>query len=225
MRTYPSILEKTHSVIQSKIDKTPVEINEVQIDICDGVFVPSKTYSSTGTLKSLQAIRRMTKGKDLELDLMVDLNKASKRIRFLSHISSVEPERVIIHYGTTQEWGSVFESLTREGKLEMEVGLGIHLSHSNIDVYKLLDTYPFSFVQVMGIEKVGYSGQEFSKRTYTKIKSLRKRYPKMPISVDGGVKVSNAAKLKDAGATRVCPNSGLFKTGDVTETYKQFKKI
>ena len=225
MRTYPSILEKTRDAIQSKINKTPDGIHEVQIDICDGIFVPSKTYGSTGTLRSLKLIRKVTKGKELEFDLMVDLHKTKKRKRFLSHIKSVQPERVIIHYGTNDSWNEVFEILAKKGKLGMKVGLGIHLSHSSTAVYELLDTYPFSFVQVMGIEKVGYSGQSFSSKTYTKIRAIRKRYPNMPISVDGGVKLSNAEKLKDAGATRICPNSGLFKTEDITQTYKQFKEI
>ena len=225
MRIFPSILEQTRQAIQDKLDLTPQEIKEVQIDICDGVFVPSKTYGSSGTLRSLKSIRRMTKGRDLELDLMIDLHKARRRKRFLSQIKAIHPERIILHYGVTDNWGSVFTCLAHRGRLGMEVGIGVHIKHNNQEVYDLLDTYPFSFIQVMGIEEVGYSGQPFSKKTYTKIKALRKRYPKIPISVDGGVKIKNTKKLLDAGATRVCPNSGLFKTENIQETYKTFKKI
>ncbi len=225
MRIYPSVLEQTRTAIEDKISRVPTQIKEVQIDICDGVFVPSKTYGSSGTLRSLKSINRMTKGRELELDLMVDLQKAGRRKRFLSHIKAIHPERIIIHFGTTDNWGSVFTRLTRRGKIEMEVGLGIHLSHTNQDLYDLLDNYPFSFIQIMGIENVGYSGQEFSKKTYTKIKTFRKRYPNIPISIDGGVKVANAEKLKNAGATRICPNSGLFKTVDIKKTYKEFTEI
>ncbi len=225
MRIYPSILEKTRREIQEKLLRTPKAIKEVQIDICDGVFVPSKTYASSGTLRSLQVVRKATKGMLLELDLMVDLHKAQKRKRFLSHIKTIKPERVIIHFGATDNWGSVFAGLTRRGKIEMEVGLGVHLRHTMGEIISTLDTYPFSFVQVMGIENVGYSGQAFSKKTYTRITALRKRYPTMEISVDGGVKVSNASQLKQAGATRLCPNSGLFGAEDIAQTYKDFKEI
>jgi len=204
MRIFPSILEQTRQAIQDKLDLTPQEIKEVQIDICDGVFVPSKTYGSSGTLH---------------------LHKARRRKRFLSQIKAIHPERIILHYGVTDDWGSVFTCLAHRGRLDMEVGIGVHIKHNNQKVYDLLDTYPFSFIQVMGIEEVGYSGQPFSKKTYAKIKALRKRYPKMPISVDGGVKIKNAKKLLEAGATRVCPNSGLFKTENIQETYKTFKKI
>jgi len=177
MRIFPSILEQSRQAIQEKLDATPASIKEVQIDICDGVFVPSKTYGSTGALKSLQSIRRMTKGRILELDLMVDLHKARRCKRFLSHVKAIHPERIILHYGVTDNWGMVFARLVRRGKLEMQVGLGVHIKHNNNDIYELLEEYPFSFIQVMGIEQVGFSGQLFSKKTYAKIKALRKRYP------------------------------------------------
>ncbi len=225
MEIYPSILEKKRSDIESRLKLVKPLVSQVQIDICDGQFVPSKTYASNLTSQSLENIRKMTRGKILELDLMIDLSRGRLAKDRVNRIKAIRPERVILHMGSTNKWGDIFSRFTRRGKLTTEIGLGVHLRHSITDISKLLDNYPFSFVQVMGIEKVGYSGQSFSKKAYKKISSIRKRYPKLPISVDGGVKISNAKKLKTAGTTRICPNSGLFNNSNIEEIYREFKKI
>ena len=225
MQVYPSVLETTKNRIISKTKRVRGLVLEIQIDICDGNFVPSKTFASRGDIKSLAAIRKITKGFALELDLMVDLTKTPTLKRWIQNLRAIKPERIIFHGGSTNNWEIVFRDLTVQKKLISEIGLGIHLDHSVKEIRHLLETYPFSFVQIMGIEEVGYSGQSFSKKALNRMKWVRKNYPDLPISVDGGVKLENAGAMKNAGATRICPNSGLFKTTNIIETIDSFKKI
>lgn len=74
----------------------------------------------------------------------------------------------------------------------------------------------------MGIEKVGYGGQKLSNRVYGKIKYFHKNFPKLPIQVDGGVKVKNSAKLKKAGVTRLVSGSGFFEADNLEKRVKEF---
>ena len=84
--------------------------------------------------------------------------------------------------------------------------------------------YPFVYLQIMGIEKVGFGGQKLAeKKVKNKIKFFRKKFPRLPIQIDGGVKAYNVAELKRAGANRFVAGSGLF-SGDFQANLKEFKK-
>ena len=85
-----------------------------------------------------------------------------------------------------------------------------------------MDRAPFSYIQVMGIDKVGYSGQSLSKRTEQTIRQLTREFPGTTISVDGGVKLENTAELIAAGASQLGVNSGLFKAENIGEQIYKF---
>jgi len=68
----PAILEKDFKSIQSKLEQVKDLVEFVQIDICDGVFVPSKTFASSGRKDSAKKIKKLSKILNLELDMMVD---------------------------------------------------------------------------------------------------------------------------------------------------------
>ncbi len=72
----------------------------------------------------------------------------------------------------------------------------------------------FDFVQVMGIEKVGFQGEPFDKHAIYLIERMRKRYPDLIMQVDGGVSMENANALAKAGANRLIVGSGIFKQDD-----------
>jgi len=208
-----AILEKTFAGIERKLSAARGIVDIMQIDVCDGDFVPSKTYGSSAREASFVRIARATKKDILELDMMVHWDAPIKNRfeRWLNAIKSAKPDYVVLHYDSTQHWNAIFDYFK---KSDIQFGLGVHLDHSNKDIYALLEKYPFSYVQVMGIEKVGFGGQGFSSKTYTKVRALRARFPKLPISIDGSVKVANAEKLINAGATRLASGSGIFKYKD-----------
>ncbi len=206
-----AILEKRFEQLKRRVTQARGIVDFIQIDICDGKFVPSKTYGATAEPNSFKRIAKLsTSSVEFELDMMVDLDvPISRRFKkWMRAIVFAKPKRVIFHYGSTELWGEIFKYLRGRN---IKIGLAVHLHHSNRDILQLLTRYPFSYVQVMGIEKVGFGGQKFSNKTYTKVRALRKARPKMDIAIDGAVKVGNAGKLVVAGATRLSSGSGLFK--------------
>lgn len=100
----PAILEKSFSKIEKKIKQVENFVDFIQVDICDGKFVPSKTVASAGCSSSFLRLKKLTKKVGLELDMMVDLDTKIKG-RFEKWLKGIEAsgaERVVFHLGSTQ---------------------------------------------------------------------------------------------------------------------------
>lgn len=224
MYVYPSILEKNKKLVFEKMSRVKGLVDEVQIDICDGVFVPSKTAFYTGNKQDFVELREMldrNEIEDFELDLMIDLSTKAKRTKWVSIIKEFRPRCTVFHLGSTTEWSEIVIGLMEGKKLATTMGLSVHSHHTIKEISKMLDTHPFSYIQVMGIDKVGFSGQKLSKKSLALIKALHKKHPEMHILVDGGVSLETAKILREAGAHAVCPNSALFKSDNIKETIKK----
>ena len=130
-------------------------------------------------------------------------------------MTSHKPTRVIFHLGSTYRWDELFthlEQATRGRGLPFECGLAVRIDSTRREIAKTYDEHPFSFIQIMGIKRVGYSGQQLSPDIYDRIKKIRRMYNDIDISIDGGVKEKHIDDLLNAGATRLGMNSGLFKS-------------
>ena len=79
-------------------------------------------------------------------------------------------------------------------------------------------------IQIMGISKVGFQGEQFDERAVDLVKHFRDKFPDAILSVDGGVNLESAPIIARAGATRLAVGSALFNTVDVADTLALFKK-
>jgi len=103
--------------------------------------------------------------------------------------------------------------------MPFKCGLAVRISHTRAEIRKILEAHSeFEYIQIMGIKKVGHSGQKLSPEIFERIKRLRRAFPDTPIQIDGGVKLSNAQELLDSGATGLGMNSGLYKTKNIEES-------
>ncbi|MDP3244473.1 MAG: hypothetical protein Q8M83_02305 [bacterium] len=71
----------------------------------------------------------------------------------------------------------------------------------------------------------GKSGQKFQGKNLAKIRALRKKYPNLPIEVDGGVNLNNAKKIFQAGATRLSAASAILNADNPQKAYTAFLKL
>lgn len=101
---------------------------------------------------------------------------------------------------------SVGESLAkhREGA---EVGLAVVLQKPLEEVFPFLDFV--DYVHLMSIAEIGAQGHALDERIFDRIREVRKNFPNLPISVDGGVNLMNYKKVLDAGANRLVVGSGF----------------
>lgn len=227
----PAILPKDLDELRDKMAQVSGIAPIVQIDICDGKFVPNNTWPYVkGGMDEFTAIKAEEEGfpfwdsLDFEVDLMVrhpeevvhDWVMAGAK-RLVLHIESAPNiletiEKLRGEYGTA-----------KDEAFGLEIGVALDIQTPNSEVYEILDMIDqdgdsiIDFVQFMGIDNVGFQGQEFDDRVLEKISDLRDMYPNIHISVDGGVNFDNAADLISAGATRLISGSAIFETGDIAE--------
>lgn len=226
----PAILPKNYEDMKDKIALVRGYVPMVQIDICDGIFTPSQTwpYSTGGNddynfQKIIQEHEGMPFWEDIdfELDLMV-----VDAVTNFAVYTKLGPKRIIFHLeavGNLEEFQYFIEGMDIFVRDSIELGVAINLTTPIDKIYPLVNNV--DFVQVMGIEKIGFQGEDFSPKALEYIKNLKEKFADLIISVDGGVNLKNASDIVSAGASRLTVGSALFNTTDIIDTIEQFKQI
>ena len=207
----PAIMPKSFEDLNKKYSLVKDFVNTVQIDVMDGKFVPSKNWPYTDDIqgKALDKINF-----DFEVDVMVE-----KPETVVEGWIKAGAKRVIIHIESTENIEEVFLKIPSD----VEVGIALNTTTPNEEIYSLIEK--IDFVQFMGIEKIGYQGQAFDERVLEKIASLREKYSRVIISVDGAVNLETAPKLIKAGTNRLAVGSAIFNSSNIKETIKQLSSV
>ena len=225
----PAILPTSLDDLRDKMAQVSGFAPLVQIDVCDGKFVPSKSWPYIkGGMDQFQRINSEGEGfpfwdsLDIEVDLMV-----RKPEEVVNDWIKAGAKRVVLHLESAPNILETIEKLREEygtAKGEtygLEIGVALDIRTPNEKVFEILDLIDeegnsiIDFVQFMGIDHVGFQGQEFNDVVLEKISDLRDLYPDIQISVDGGVNFDNAADLISAGATRLISGSAIFESEDI----------
>lgn len=222
----PAIMPSSLEDLKAKASRVERLVPMAQIDVMDGVFVPSKSwpYTDGGPQEFHEFV---TEEEDLpfwetlsyEVDLMVknpessinDWIEAGAR-RIIVHIESTDVVKGIIH--NLEQLASVKELNLRP----IEFGLAIGTTTPNETLTPFV--HDIDFVQCMGIEKIGYQGQPFDERVIEKVAQLHREFPHLILSVDGGVNFESAPKLIKAGATRLVSGSTIFTSTDIRKALR-----
>jgi len=225
MEIIPAILAKDFEELREHISQVIGLAKIVQIDICDGIFVSSKSWPYPEDINFAKIMAEeeglpFWEEVDFELDLMVQ----DARFSFDKFIK-LGAKRLIFHaeaedLGELNEFIEAIDPYTRES---IQIGIAINTTTSIEKLAQLI--FHIDFVQCMGIEHIGQQGQPFDERVLDQIKALKILYPELEISVDGGVNLITAPHLLKAGANRLVVGSALFKSDDIEETLREFKNL
>lgn len=79
------------------------------------------------------------------------------------------------------------------------------------------------FVLIMTVNP-GFGGQSLINAVLPKITDVHKRYPTLPICVDGGITVDNIAHVASAGAQEFVAGSAIFNSGNYKLTIDNMRK-
>ncbi len=221
MEIIPAILPKDFKEIEEKIELITGMVTRVQVDICDGKFVPSTTWPYKKPDSNYEAILREERGMpewetiDYEFDLMIKDPTEDDMRNWLS----VGAARIVLHADSSPDLTPCINVLN--GLAEIGLALNIKTPIDVIEKYK----DKISYIQLMGITKVGFQGQAFDPRVLSKIKEIKEKYPEMVVQIDGGVSLATAEELRDAGADRLIVGSALFGSDNVVDTLYQLQRI
>lgn len=234
----PAILPKNYEDLKNKIALVRRVVPLVQIDICDGVFVPSITWPflSRGDNENFlennfdEHFRKILNEEeglpfwedvDFELDLMV-----GRAVENFDIYTKLGPKRIIFHLeavGDLEEFKNFLEGIDTYIKDVMEIGVAISPDEPTEQIFPLVNCV--DFVQVMGIDYEGVQGEKFDSKCLDHIKTLKEKFPDLIISVDGGVDLNTAPALLSAGAFRLVIGSAIFNTDDIIGTVERFRNL
>lgn len=207
MEIIPAIMPKSFNDITEHAEKVSEFVQFIQIDLMDGEFVEAKSWPFFD--KDKQSIRELLEGEirlpflekiKYEFDLMVrrpemDLKKYKKlgANRLIIHANSIENKEIFLEEieNLDIEWGIAF--LTTDDLKSWR------------EIIQKAD-----FVQLMGIENIGYQGQAFDPRVLDQVKHVREIKDDVIISIDGGVNLDTARELANVGVNRIVSGSAIF---------------
>ncbi|MBX4181771.1 hypothetical protein KW807_02810 [Candidatus Parcubacteria bacterium] len=139
----------------------------------------------------------------LEEDIWAEIQKS-----FEVHLMVEEPaaiaerwvergaKRLIVH--------EVGEALTKY-RDRAEIGLGVEIDKPLEQFAPFLEYV--DFIHLMSIKEIGHQGHPFDERIFDRIKEVKKQFPDLPISIDGGISLENYKELQEAGADRLVVGS------------------
>lgn len=193
----------------------------VQLDICDGMFVTSRTWPLNPTDRA--GFADIVRGEiglpywedfSYEVDLMVHSPE-----KYLSTWIAVGATRAVVHLESRHNWADIKEAAGET----VELGLAIDLDPP----YEKLETYVprVEYLQIMGIPRLGKQGTELDERVYPLLSRVRSDFPDVTIQIDGGVSLDNARALLDAGADRLVVGSKIVNAPSPQDALKDFQNV
>lgn len=225
MEIIPAILPKNFKEIEEKAELIVGFTPLVQVDICDGKYVPSTTWPYWKPDENFEAILREERGMpewekiNYEFDLMIENPTVDDARKWLS----AGAERIILHHESSKDLIPVLDVLNGL----VEIGIAVD-QITKIEELKKYES-KIQFIQVMGIRKAGFQGQKFEADTLNKIKEIKTLFPNLKVQVDGGVTLETAPLLKHAGVDRLVAGSAIFGRDnpqeEIVDTLNEFKSI
>ncbi|MFA6459405.1 MAG: hypothetical protein WCV79_03365 [Candidatus Paceibacterota bacterium] len=221
MEIIPAILPKNFEEIVDKTSSVKGVVKCVQVDICDGQFVTSRTWPYDQRDNVFDRIISENEGLpfwqelDYEFDLMINFRKPED----IEDWIKIGASRIVLHAESKGDLGGMINIIRDQA--EVGIALNIETELNVIEVYQ----GNISFVQLMGIDHIGAQGQNFDPRVLERAREVRAKYPHLGLSIDGGVSIENAAELKAAGVTKLVVGSGIYGADDIVGAIKTLQEV
>jgi len=194
----PAILAKDESDFRSRFTALDDAADMIQLDVLDNTLYPNVSWCDMDILDGLDTSAWV------ELHLMVD-DPGS----YLERIKEGGPiHRVLWHVEVAVDHADLFLTCQSKG---IECGLAI-APKTPIEALR-----PFAElvdeVLILGVEP-GFAGQTILPETIQKARDIHAHWPGTVIGFDGGVNAQTLPQLRDAGVTRFCAASAIWKDSD-----------
>ena len=185
----------------------------VHIDVMDGVFVPNISFG----MPIIKAIRPLT-DKFFDCHLMIVQPE-----RYIQDFKDCGIDLLTVHLEASTHLHRTIQSIKAAG---MKAGVALN-PHSSIHLLEdcLND---IDLVCVMSVNP-GFGGQSFIENTYKKVSQLKEKIIQKNastlIEIDGGVSLSNAIALQNAGADVLVAGNSVFSANNIIDRIEEFNQL
>jgi ribulose-phosphate 3-epimerase len=197
-----SILAADLAHLADEVKRVEGAADIIHVDIMDGHFVPPIALG-TVVVASLRPTTRLT----LHGHLMVDAPES-----YFEELADAGLDVVSFHHEAVGDPEPVVAKARAAG---MGTGITLNLETPVEAVFPFLER--IDDVMLMSI-RPGWSGQELNPEVFPRIEAVRREVDRrgldVDVEIDGGVKIENAQRAIDAGATVLVAASGIYRTGD-----------
>jgi ribulose-phosphate 3-epimerase len=185
----------------------------IHVDVMDGHFVPNITM---GPLV-VQAVRRVT---SLPVDVHLMITEPD---RYFQAFIDAGASMVSVH---AEVLPHLHRTLTAIRQAGAQAGVVLNPSTSVTAIEEVAGDV--DYVLVMSVNP-GFGGQTFIARSLDKIRHLRRMLDEAgnpaPIEVDGGIDLSTAAAVVEAGATILVAGQAIFGSSDASAAVRELREV
>lgn len=181
----------------------------IHVDVMDGHFVPNITM---GPLV-VAALKRVT-ALPLDVHLMI-----TEPDRYLDVFAKAGATTISVHAEAAPD---LRRTLERIRELGAKAGVAINPATPAEVLARVLDAV--DHVIVMSVNP-GFAGQSFIPGSLDKVRAVRALVgPSVDVEVDGGVDLSNAAAVAQAGASILVAGASIFAQPDPAEATRRLRR-
>jgi ribulose-phosphate 3-epimerase len=212
VRIAPSILSADFAALGAGIaavEKGGADF--IHVDVMDGHFVPNITIGPP-VVKAVKRVARVP----LDVHLMI-----SDPDRYAEAFVEAGADMLSVHIEVLPH---LHRTIAFIKSLGVKAGVVLNPSTPVSALEEIAGDV--DFVLVMSVNP-GFGGQKFIPKSVQKVGAVRKLLDRAgntaPIEIDGGIDLSNIARVVDAGAEIVVAGSAIFNTPDATAATKALK--
>ena len=212
VRIAPSILSADFAALGAAIaaaERGGADL--IHVDVMDGHFVPNLTMGPP-VVRSISKVAKVP----LDIHLMIE-----EPDRYLEAFVQAGAAMISVHVEVSPHLHRTIQAIK-----ELGAKAGVALNPSTPVVALEQIAGDVDHVLVMSVNP-GFGGQTFIPRSESKIQAVRALLDRQgsaaPIEVDGGVDLSNAARIVEAGGTILVAGNSIFGTGDPERATRELR--
>ena len=203
VRLAPSILSADFAALGaaiSAVERGGADL--IHVDVMDGHFVPNITIGPS-VVRSIKRVAKVP----LDLHLMI-----SDPDRYIEAFAEAGAFMMSVHVEVVSHLHRTISAIKALG---VKAGIVLNPSTPVVSIEEIADDV--DFVVVMSVNP-GFGGQTFIPRSEVKVRAVRTLLDRVgnraPVEIDGGIDVSNAARVVAAGAEILAAGAAIFHTPD-----------